>query len=109
MGLRSRQRSWAYTTVQTLLHRLQVKGYVASEKRGRAFVFTSVVSREQLLDHQLDEMAKRVCEGSSTPLMLTLVQGSRFSTEEIREFRELLDRLEGQTDTAAHTKRSKGR
>ena len=104
--LRLRERSWAYTTVQTLLHRLQVKGYVTSEKRGRAFIFTPVVSRDQLLNHQLNALAKRVCEGSSTPLMLTLVQGKRFSVEEIREFRELLDKLEGQSGTAAQ-KRSR--
>ena len=38
--------SWAYTTVQTLLNRLEQKGYVSSEKVGRAYEFRVVVTRD---------------------------------------------------------------
>ena len=42
-------REWAYTTVQTLLNRLQEKGFIESTRQGRAFVFRAVVSRDELL------------------------------------------------------------
>lgn len=84
---------WAYTTVQTLLYRLQEKGYVDSRKDGRALVFRAVVSRDEHLGHQLDALADRICEGSATPLMLNLVENRSFSADELRHFRQLLDRL----------------
>lgn len=90
-------RSWAYTTVQTLLLRLQHKGFVESRKEGRAHVYRAGVDQKELLSRELDELAERVCDGAASPLVLSLVEGRRFSAEEIRQLRELLDRLEGET------------
>ena len=87
--------AWAYTTAQTLLGRLQEKGCVASEKRGRAFVFRPTVSRDELLGQSLDDLAARVCDGKSLPLMLNLVQSAKFSRKDRARFRALLDELEG--------------
>ncbi len=92
-ALERRGRTSAYSTVQTFLLRLQGKGYVASEKGARAHVFTPVVTREALLSEQLDDLAKRVCDGGSVPLVLSLVQGRRFSAEEIAALRKLVDDL----------------
>ncbi|RKY18442.1 MAG: BlaI/MecI/CopY family transcriptional regulator [Planctomycetota bacterium] len=87
-------RDWAYTTAQTLLNRLQDKGFVASEKRGRAFLFRAAVSRDDLLGRSLKQLAERVCDGASLPLLLNLVHGAGFSSKEREAFRELLDRLD---------------
>ena len=88
-------KDWAYTTAQTLLNRLQEKGCVASEKRGRAFVFRPTVSRDELLGKSLDDLASRVCDGEALPLMLNLVSSSKFTRKELKRFRALLDELEG--------------
>ena len=104
-------REWAYTTVQTPLTRLQAKGFVRSEKSGRAYVFEASVSREQHIGEELEDLAERICEGSATPLMLTLVQNRSYSAAELREFRELLDRLESQKSAGrkkAKKKRKRG-
>ncbi len=91
-------RSWAYTTVQTLLTRLVAKRYVVSKapskSQGRAHEFRAARSREAFLGEQLDDLAERVCEGTSLPLVMSLVQGRRFSADEIRDFRQLLDDME---------------
>jgi predicted transcriptional regulator len=84
----------AYTTVQTLLHRLVAKGYAAADKRGAAHVFRAAVSREQLLQQRLTDLADELCEGTASPLLLALVEGRRFSPEEIERFRRLLDDLD---------------
>jgi BlaI family penicillinase repressor len=88
-------REYAYTTAQTLLNRLQEKGCVASEKSGRAFVFRPVFSRDELLGGSLHDLASRVCDGKALPLLLNLVQSSKFSRRELRRFRDLLDELDG--------------
>lgn len=93
-ALRRRGRRWAYTTVQTLLLRLQTKGYVGSDKSGAAHVYKAVVSRDRLLRQRLKQLANELCEGTTSPLVQALVEGQRFSPEEIEEFRRLLDQLE---------------
>jgi BlaI family penicillinase repressor len=88
--------SWAYTTVQTLLTRLLAKGYVAADRTGPAHVYRAAVSRGELLQQRLTDLADTFCEGTASPLMLALVEGSEFTPDEIARFRELLDRLEGE-------------
>src|SRR3569623_3077560 len=89
-----RGRRWAYTTVLTLLARLESKGYVASDKSGLAHVFRPLVTRDKLLSQRLITLAEELCEGTATPLVHALVQGQRFTAEEIEQFRALLDELE---------------
>lgn len=91
-------RELAYTTVQTLLNRLVEKGFVKAEKAGRALAYTPCVSRDELVAMQLDEIADRVCEGDSSPLVLNLAKTAKFSREDIDSFRELLDELEERAD-----------
>jgi BlaI family transcriptional regulator, penicillinase repressor len=87
-------RRWAYTTVLTLLQRLESKGYVTSDKSGVAHVFRPAVTRDKLLQQRLKDLANQLCEGTATPLVLALVEGQRFTAEEISQFRQLLDQLE---------------
>lgn len=107
--LRRRKRRWAYTTVLTLLTRLQAKGYVESDKSGLAHVFRPSVSRDMLLDQRLSRLAEDLCEGTATPLVHALVANRRFSPEEIQGFRRLLDELETQTESDAKKSRRKPR
>ncbi len=99
--LSGRGRKWAYTTVQTLLQRLQAKGWVASDTSGPAHVFRASGSREEMLQDHLKTLADELCEGASAPLVLALVQGHRFTPEEIARFRRLLDRLEGDGESGS--------
>ncbi len=85
---------WAYTTVQTLLVRLEKKGYVACDRSGFAHVFRPLVTRDKLIRRRLSELAQQLSGGAATPLVLALVEDHRFSAEEIEQFRRLLDRLE---------------
>ncbi len=84
-------RTWAYTTVATLLQRLQAKRYVESDASVTPHVFRASVTREELLDRRLKDAAEELCDGKTAPLVLALVQGHRFSEEELVRFRRLLD------------------
>jgi predicted transcriptional regulator len=89
--LADRGRRWAYTTVATLLQRLQVKQYVTADSSAVPHVYRAVVTREELLDRRLRDAAEELCDGQAAPLILALVQGNRFSAEELARFRRLLD------------------
>jgi len=95
--LDSRARRWGYTTVQTYLNRLRTKGHVASEPGSAALahIYRPVSTRDDLLRDRLQDLADQLCEGATTPLVLTLVEGHAFSDEEIARFRAILDQNKG--------------
>lgn len=105
--LRRRRRRWAYTTVLTLLTRLQAKGYVESDKSAVAHVFRPTVSRDKLLRRRLGRLVDDVCEGTAAPLVHALIEGRRFSPEEIEGFRRLLDELAPPPEGEAKKRRRK--
>jgi len=92
--LRRRKRRWAYNTILTLLSRLRDKGCVSSEKGGAAHVFSAAVTREQLLQHGLSDLADRICDGTASPLVHALVQKGNLSAADVNQLRKLLDELD---------------
>lgn len=95
-ALNAQGHGWAYTTAQTLLTRLVAKGYVAADRSGPAHVYRPAVSRGELLQQRLSDLAETFCEGTSSPLVLALVEGGQLTPQEIAQFRELLDKLEAE-------------
>ena len=89
--LARRGRRWAYTTVATLLQRLAAKQYVASDPSAVPHVYRAAVSREELLERRLQDAADELCDGRAAPLVLALVQGGRFSPEELARLRRMID------------------
>jgi len=82
---------WAYTTVQTLLHRLLEKGFVEREKVGVAQIYSAAIDRDELVARHVSDLAARLCDGAMSPLLLSLVKTQRFSKVELARFRALLD------------------
>jgi BlaI family penicillinase repressor len=92
--LNRKGRRWAYTTVLTLLQRLQAKGFATSDASSSAHVFHAATSRDELIRLQLKNVADQLCGGAPAPLLLALVESQRFSTDDLARFRGLLDQLE---------------
>jgi len=92
--LRGQGRSWAYTTVQTMLHRLEAKGYVRCEKGKPAHVYAAAWSREDVLSRRLQDLADQLCDGVATPLLHALVEGGRFTRDDVDQLRKLINRLD---------------
>ncbi|MEM7261327.1 MAG: BlaI/MecI/CopY family transcriptional regulator [Planctomycetota bacterium] len=95
--------AWAYTTVLTLLQRLESKGFVRSERRGNANVFRSLVDRDQLLQRRLRAVAEELTGGLASPLVHALVGNGRFSDDEIADLRKLVDDLNSGDEDEART------
>ncbi len=111
--LTARGRSWAYTTVSTLLLRLTTKGCVASDASDVPHVYRAVVSREEMLERRLRDAADDFCDGSAAPLVLALVQRHQFTPDELEGFQRLLDEARaasksGSPDPAAGRRKRKG-
>ena len=81
-------------TVQTLLTRLEGKGYVARDRGVWPHSYTAAVEREQLLGRRLETTAEELCGGSFGPMLSYLVRGRPLSEDERTLLRDLLADLD---------------
>jgi BlaI family transcriptional regulator, penicillinase repressor len=70
----SKERVLAYTTVMTLLDRLQKRGYVTRRKPGRSYIYRTKVSRDTLREHALKQLLDSFFDGSVDALLNFLRQ-----------------------------------
>jgi predicted transcriptional regulator len=61
-------RNLAYTTVMTVLDRLEKRGGVSRRKQGRSFVYVPKLSREELRRFAVKEVVDRFFDGSPEAL-----------------------------------------
>jgi BlaI family penicillinase repressor len=104
--LEEQGQGWTRSTVITLLQRLEKKGYVASDTSGHAFVFRAAVSREEVVQERVAELAAELTDGEALPLVLAFARQSKFTPSEIEEFRRTIDELEANRRAKAGDKRS---
>ncbi|MEE4270726.1 MAG: BlaI/MecI/CopY family transcriptional regulator [Thermoanaerobaculales bacterium] len=83
-----------YATVQSLLDRLQGKGFVEREKDGRVNRYRASVSRAELAGRRLRATADALFDGSMAPLLTHLVDHAELQPDEISALRDLVDQLE---------------
>jgi BlaI family penicillinase repressor len=83
-----------YATVQTLLERLEAKGFVERNRAAAAHTFTAAVGRDELIGRRLQATAEKLCGGSFTPLLMHLVRARKLSAGERKELRALIDDLD---------------
>lgn len=94
--LHDRQRHVAYTTVQTLLTRLEQKGYVSSDKSDFAFVFRAKLTRNRVTKDRLKTLVSQLYDGAVGPLVLQLIRSERFTAEEVEQLQQMIERLDSQ-------------
>ena len=80
----------AYATVQTLLRRLEKKGYVAHTAEGKAHVFEPAVRREDVIRRTVGDFVDRLFGGDPVPLLLHLADRTDLSAEDVERLRRIL-------------------
>jgi len=80
-----------YATVQKLLERLERKRCVRRDRSEFAHSFTAKISRADLIDRRLQDVADKLAGGSWTPLLTHLVDGGRLSEADRKRLRKLID------------------
>ncbi|HXH40863.1 MAG TPA: BlaI/MecI/CopY family transcriptional regulator [Thermoanaerobaculia bacterium] len=73
----------AYTTVQTIIQRLEQKGAVRrTRKEGNALFFEPAITRKSVYRRLVDELLDLV--GGSQPLVAHLVESGKLSLDDLR-------------------------
>jgi BlaI family transcriptional regulator, penicillinase repressor len=86
----------AYTTVQTIVYRLEAKGAVRRTKKiGNAHIFEAVISREAAQRPIIEELLA-LFGGRPQPLISHLIESGKLTMEDIEEARRTLRELDQQ-------------
>jgi BlaI family penicillinase repressor len=103
------QKRPAYTTVQTIIYRLEEKGAVRRVKKiGNAHIFEAVVTRKAAHNRLIDELL-HVFGGSPRMLMAQLVETGQLTLEDVRELESTLATLQSNRVGSEKAAESEGR
>jgi BlaI family penicillinase repressor len=86
------ERKIAYATVQTLLRRLEKKGYLKHRIKGKAYVFIPAVKRDLVIKRSVSDFLQRLFGGDPIPLMQYLAQHGKINAEDIEKLKKLVDK-----------------
>ena len=90
----------AYTTILTLMRILKAKGYLASRKEGRAFVFVPRVDRQTVARKATHQLLSKFFAGSPSELVLAFLREEDLTPEELQVIKQqIMD-----SEEAAHEK-----
>ena len=83
----------AYTTVQTVVYRLEFKKAVRrTSKVSNAHVFEAVISRDFTLNRMIDDLVG-LFGGKSLPIVSHLIESGKLTPDDVREARKALRKL----------------
>ena len=85
-------RPLAYTTVQTMMALLRDKGFLASQRQGRADLYRPLVERERMGRDRLREVMDLFFSGSAASLVSHMVRLDGVSDQEIEAMRRAVER-----------------
>ncbi len=63
------------STVRTILHRLEKKGFVTHEVQGRTYIYRAAEGRQNVAVRAVKNIIDRFCGGSAEELVLGMVNG----------------------------------
>ena len=83
----------AYTTVQTMVYRLEEKGAIRRTKKiGNAHIFEAAISRASAQRRLIDELLA-FFGGSSQPVVAHLIESGNLTLDDVKEAEQLLLKL----------------
>ena len=82
----------AYTTVQTVVYRLEAKGAVRKlRKIGNAHIFVPVISRREAYQRLVSDFLD-LFSGSARPVMSQLAETGQLTAEDLRDLEKILEK-----------------
>jgi predicted transcriptional regulator len=83
----------AYTTIQTIVYRLEEKGAVRRVRKiGNAHIFEAAVSRQDARGRLIDDLLS-LFGGRTQPVMAHLAESGKLTLDDIRETEKLIKDL----------------
>lgn len=86
--------NWGLATVRTLIHRLQKRKAIRSERMGGRVRYVPVLERADYVRTESQNLLDRLFGGQLAPMVAHLAEHRALSPDEIKRLRRLLDELD---------------
>lgn len=84
-------KNWKPQTVLTLLTRMEKKGFVSSEKTGKERFYRPLVTEQEYMDYEMQQLRARYDRSPLTAFVSSLYQGDQAKKEELDELERWLE------------------
>lgn len=84
-----------YTTTLKLMQIMFAKKLLSREEKGRTHVYRATIEEKEIQRELVDKLLDSAFGGSAMKLVMQTLNNKSASTEEIKEIRSLLNKLEG--------------
>jgi predicted transcriptional regulator len=84
------RRKPAYSTILTMMRKLEAKGYLEHDVDERTYVYRPTISQEAVRHGILGDILDRLFEGSASLLLNSLAEQNRIGEKEQREIQKLI-------------------
>ncbi len=91
------RRDVARNTVQTMIVRIEQKGWIEHRSIGRTFVYKAIQPRTTTLRQRLDDLMTAAGRGSAEALVTALLEDVSLSTDAADRIRDMIDEAEQRT------------
>jgi BlaI family transcriptional regulator, penicillinase repressor len=85
----------ARNTVQTMMGRLEERGWLTHRQDGRAFRYRAANPREESIGRKVREVVNTLCGGSAEALVAALLDYRGLRPRELERIRKMLDEAKG--------------
>lgn len=85
-----KERDLAYTTIATMLRKMEGRGLVTHRAEGRAFLYSAAVDSHSVTRGMSEHLVDRLFEGSLTDLVCHLLSTREVSREELARIEKLI-------------------
>lgn len=83
-------RKLAYTTVGTMLSKMEANGQVAHRSDGRVNIYRPLLEQQQVSQSMVSDLAERLFQGNVTAMLCHLLDGCDVSREELARLKKLI-------------------
>ena len=85
-----RDSNLAYTTIATMLRKMEARGLAAHRVEGRRFLYRAIVAADAVTRSMADHLLDRLFEGSLADMVNHLLTTREISREELRQLERLI-------------------
>lgn len=86
----AREKDLAYTTIATMLRKMEARGLVKHRLEGRSFIYRPAVGEEAVSRGMADHLLDRLFEGSLSDMVHHLLSTREISREELKRLEKLI-------------------
>ncbi len=85
------ERGLAYTTVATVMRKLESKGFLKHDEKDRTYIYRPLADQDKVSQGMLREMIDGLFDGSAAKLVTTLIQGEHLTEKDLNQIQRILE------------------